>query len=185
MNVISSSLVSLFNVICWIAAIATVSYCIYVFSLNEDLCIVDYKKYYDNEFDVYPKLSICLKNPFSRTGLNSSGSNQTYLDFLKGRYFHPNMVNINYNTSIFNLSEQVSKYFINWRNGSKTNYVKKDFGALLPHSHALHWYDMFYQCYELETPPDNDVDSVFVHVNSSVFPPRTQPHSYGLVTSLH
>ena len=53
---------SFFHVICWTITIILVSYWIYEYNLNNDLCIVDYKKYYETESDEYPVNTICLKN---------------------------------------------------------------------------------------------------------------------------
>ena len=45
------------------------SYWIYAYTLNEDLCLVDYKKYLETDFDEFPVLSICLKDQISKEKL--------------------------------------------------------------------------------------------------------------------
>ena len=80
--------VSVFHVICWTVTLAVISYWLYIFSLNEDLSIVDYKKYYQSKSDVFPVLSLCLRNPFSKKNLRMTGAgiNETsYLHFLEGK----------------------------------------------------------------------------------------------------
>ena len=76
-NVIDSTwkkLSLVFHGVCWIATTSVVSYWIYIFSLNEDLCVVDYKKYYQEKTDHYPVLSLCFENPFSSKSQNLSHS---------------------------------------------------------------------------------------------------------------
>ena len=70
-NIYSSRLVPSFNFVCWVATISLVSYWIFVYTLDEDLCIVDYKKYFESESDEFPVLSICLKNQISEEKLKS------------------------------------------------------------------------------------------------------------------
>ena len=73
MKVLNNSLfyciVSFFHLICWTITIALVSYWIYAYTLNEDLCLVDYKKYLETDFDEFPVLSICLKDQISKEKL--------------------------------------------------------------------------------------------------------------------
>ena len=64
-----SKIETVFHVICWTVTIIVVSYWIYVYTLNDDLCTVDYKKYLENDSDEFPVLSICLKNHISKHGL--------------------------------------------------------------------------------------------------------------------
>ena len=90
MDSIWSRTLSFFHCICWSAALATILYCISVYIQNEDLCIVDYKQYYENKFDMLPTLSICLKDPFTGTELGTTiqtVNSSTYSNFLKSDYF--------------------------------------------------------------------------------------------------
>ena len=49
MDRLSSKIFLSFNLICLSAAIALTAYWIYVYTLNEDLVTVDYRKYYAEE----------------------------------------------------------------------------------------------------------------------------------------
>ena len=71
--------VLLFHVICWTATATLISYWLYNFNLNEDLSSVEFKKYYKSKSDVFPVLSLCLRNPFSKKNLRltSAGINET------------------------------------------------------------------------------------------------------------
>ena len=90
-----SRFVTFFHAVCWTAAFALVTYWVYVFIQNDDLCVVDYRKYYETESDVFPMLTICLKNPISveKMKTQASGINQTaYLQFLNGKVFDSEML---------------------------------------------------------------------------------------------
>ena len=80
----------LFHVLCWVSAISIVLYWIYLFTLNEDSTVVDYKKYYHEKPDKHPMISMCIQNPFNTTTFEmmSRTINATsYLEFIKGKYF--------------------------------------------------------------------------------------------------
>ena len=81
---------NIFHVLCILAASSLITYWLYVFSLNEDLCNVHYKNYRENKADEYPILSICFRDFISdeRLSLHNSKINRsTYIDFLKGKSF--------------------------------------------------------------------------------------------------
>ena len=54
-----------------------------MFSLNEDISLVEYKRYYEKKTDVFPALSLCFSNPFSASKLRQAGlSSTSYFKFL-------------------------------------------------------------------------------------------------------
>ena len=63
-----------FRSCCTIIATILIIYWIHAFALNEDLCIVDYKRYYETEHDVYPSLSLCFRNFLSEIQLREKNS---------------------------------------------------------------------------------------------------------------
>ena len=78
----------LFQLSCVIATVSMISFWCYEYHLNEDLCLVDYKRYYsDPEKDVYPMMSICL-NPFPKATFEHNGerfNSSEYIAFLAGK----------------------------------------------------------------------------------------------------
>ena len=86
-----------FNMICLGAAIAMTSYWVYMFALDEDLCTIEFQKFYDKTKDSYPALSVCFKNSISNEKImhyNKSIKASSYLKFLRGEVFDPNMLTI-------------------------------------------------------------------------------------------
>ena len=89
-SIYQSRIFFFFNILCWIVTLILVSYWTYVYTLDDDLCIVDYKKYFESELDEFPVLSLCLKNQISGGKLklqNSEINIQQYVDFLNGEVF--------------------------------------------------------------------------------------------------
>lgn len=81
---------------------------IYKYTLNEDLCIVDYKNYYQGNYDEPPVLSICLRDPISEDKLRRQVprvDRWTYLGLLNGSNFNVTLVNIDYEAVTLNISE--------------------------------------------------------------------------------
>ena len=160
---ISSNVYLVFNLICLFAAISLTSYWVYVFTLNEDLCRVDYKKYYEREQDVFPVLSLCLDNPISSMKLKRLDKRvnvSTYLKFLKGNVYDQSLPLINYSSVIRNMTGHIEEDFIRYRNGSfialhpeynhddsygnnvAINQNKRNF----PADYAFFFYSQFYNC---------------------------------------
>ena len=63
------SFVIIFHCICWFSTIVFVSYWFYKFALDEDLCVVDYKPFYESKADVFVFLrkELKLKMPLGLT----------------------------------------------------------------------------------------------------------------------
>ena len=107
-NILSKKLLVGFNLICLAGAIAMTSYWVYIFALDEDLCTIEFQKFYDKSRDSYPALSICLSNSISSEKImhyNKSFDSSSYLKFLRGEVFDPNMLAIKYSAIIQNITD--------------------------------------------------------------------------------
>ena len=182
-------IVMVFHVICWTTTLALIFFWIYEFYLNKDLCIVDYKKYYESKEDQFPMLSICLRDPFSDTSLMLHGheiNRSSYSKFLQGKYFNPKMLDINYKNSTMDISDYVVEYHADFRNGTSTkNSVLNGKNKLFRFSHAIFWYNKFYNCFELQVPHDNQITYFGVALRASVFQSNIRPPTYGMLSFLH
>ena len=118
----------IYHFACWITTAFLLSYWIYLFYLDEDVCLVDYRKYYDTPDHGFPRLSFCLnlESKFLESKLQYDNSikitAESYSDFLMGNIFSPSMLKINYSNALLDASKYVDKYWVQWRNGS-TNMV--------------------------------------------------------------
>ena len=79
---------TVFDVACGIGACITLSWCCWMYSLNEDLCEVSFKNYNVDEDSIYPSISLCFTYPFSAIETDKYGEEmiEKYYDLLKGKY---------------------------------------------------------------------------------------------------
>ena len=189
MNSKSQMLIHLFHTICWISTGLLLCYWIYLFSLDEDICLVDYKKYYDTPDHSFPVLSFCLRNPFSEEKLRSEYSEATpksYGQFLLGKNYSASMLSVNYSNVVLDARKYATEYWIEWRNGTN-NFIpiSNATNRMLVSSFAGSWAYMFYQCYSLHIPPNKDINSLFIEINSNIFPGRIRTNKFSFITVLH
>ena len=179
----------IFHCLCWLSTITFVSYWFYKFSLNEDLCIVDYKHFYESKQDVFPVLSLCLRNAFSFENISSSTTNITkieYLQYLKGEKHKNEMSTVNFEDISMDMSKSVVQYFIAYRNGSEEIYNShgnKKFYFILTYSGF--WSGRFYNCYGIRIPPDKNIKRFDLLVKQDFFPNGRRPIRYDFFTLLH
>ena len=204
----NEKLLSLYQYICWFATIITVTYSIYIFILNEDLCTIEYKTYYEEKMDVFPELSFCIKNAISETKLQQYSSKfdiASYIDFLDGNIFDSEMLKIDFESVIKNLSDYIEPTWVDYRNGtflnlhpSNNNVFPKAMNVNkvlhlptgnFPFSNAFFSYyldNAFLSCYCLTIPQNKNVRAYYFGVDNSIFEDGIRSKTnYDLVTFLH
>ena len=196
-----TKITSLFEVVCWIATLSFCIFWIYKYSLNEDLCSIEFKTFHEDKIDTFPILSLCLLNPFSEERLRSHKipvGHATYVKFLRGEEFNSTWLDVDYHGVIQNISDFVEQARIGFRNGSRL-YFHPDYNGYRyyqPHTNyatnlgkaysiALFWGPRFYNCYGLSIPPDKNIDYFIFRVKSSIFKSGFRPEKYSLMTLLH
>ena len=157
--------------------------------MDEDICLVDYKKYYDTPDHSFPVLSFCLKNPFSDEKLRSEYSEATpisYGKFLLGKNYSASMLGVNYSNVVLDAWKYANRYFIEWRNGT-SNYISisNETNRMLVSSFAGSWDYQFYQCYSLHIPRNKDINSLAIEINSNIFPGRVRTNKFSFITMIH
>ena len=175
-----------FHFLCCSSVLSLVSYWIYIYNLNEDLCLVDYKNYFETESDEPPVLSICLNNPISEEKLKISAPQidlDTYLGFLNGSHFNTSLVDIDYQKVILDMSQYTSRVWLNWENG--TVGFNPSITGVFKSTNAFIYYDKFYQCYQFQRPKERGLTGIAVILNSTVFPDRTRPQNFEMFSVLH
>ena len=178
-----------FRVVCWTVTMFLICYWIFIYTLNQDVCIIDYKKYYEKPFDAYPVLSICVKDSISTTKFqktNQDLDNKRYIKFLKGKYFSSRFMELDYDDIRLNLSDYIDDYYFEFRNGSheRHNYAEQPMKIFSP-SFAGFRKKNFHNCYALQTPHDNQINQFAVRIRSSKFPSGFRSTNYTFVALLH
>ena len=179
----------IFSVICWASTISSIFYWIYLFSLNEDLTLLDYKSYYYDKSSAYPILSLCFQNPFNKTKLeqrNTNTNGESYLDFLDGKYYSKEMWEYAYKNVVFSIHEYVDSYWIEWRNGSSKTYsLASDNITLFSSTFSGFWRQGFYHCFGMQTMNDVQMQKFSVLMKNEIFPKKIRPEKYDFFTLLH
>ena len=180
---------TLFRSCCIIIATLLIIYWIYVFIQNEDLCIVDYKRYYETENDVYPSLSLCFRNSFSEAKLktiNPLFNSSKYVKFLKGEHFDSEMLRINYSDIEVDINEKVVEEYMGYRNGTYiSNYLTKDNKRIFNKTFTGFCFDNFHTCYTLQVPQEKEIQSYAISLKSNIFKNSIRPPNYDFMSLFH
>ena len=159
----------------------------YKFALDEDLCSLSYKNYFESIDDFYPSMSMCFRNPFQHSVERNTTQNE-YEMFLK-KYLNGNLdfqiLDIDASNPTFDLSEYLVEYWVMWRNGSDKSYSPKDYLWKKPEiSFTGFWSGKFYKCFSFETP-DTSIQEVSVLLKNTIFPESKRPRRWGFLILLH
>ena len=180
---------TVFRGICWAATVILLCYWLYFFALDEDICLVDYKEYYDTPTHTFPLLSICLKNPFSNEKFSRESDEinpESYVSFLQGTHFNAKMTNITYKSVLLNISEYVNQYWIEWRNGNAELFsISKKPREIFRSSFSGFYGSRFYNCYSLQIPHDKAIMAFQVELKNDIFPLGIRDNNYSTFTLLH
>lgn len=109
----SSSFKVLFKMFCVVITINLVIWCAYKYSLDCDVTLVDFKKFHDDEKDIYPSVMLCFYNPFVNEKFENYGpeiSSTTYKKFLQGENWSEKMTQVDYE----NVTIDINKYFLGY-----------------------------------------------------------------------
>ena len=164
----------------------------YMFSLNEDTSLVEYKHYYDQKTDIFPALSMCFKNPFSRTKLGqaSAGLNHTsYFKYLNGDEMSSEIKSIHYKSITMNISDNIISYWMEFQDGSTQWYEVAD-GTKSLFVNSYNGFagtsagKRFYGCYKLQIPDDKQILYFSIQLRNSIYIERKRPHN-NFLTLLH
>ena len=185
------NIVSLFKVICWTICVIVAFYWTYLYNLNEDLSIVDNRKFYQDPSDVFPVLSICFKNPFPEANLEKMGDEinpTTYVEYLQGNFNDSKFQSIDYQSSVLKVSEYVNEVYIKWKNGSYKSYYTEDYlnkTFYTTYAGFGFFQERFYQCYGMDIPHEKDIQIYSILLRNKVFLSNYTPKNYDFLTFLH
>ena len=190
---VSSFVNIIFRLCCWIATISMICVWLFKYHLNEDLCEVDYRNYYQTKDDLAPVLSLCFNRPFSLENLKKFGTGvneSTYLKFLEGKYFDSKLLDIDFKSVMLNVSRYVGAYWITWRNGSYiVDLSSAESAAFMEPSYSgFIEYAGLVNCFALKLPNSVDMKNVSnfgVMISYKIFPSGKRPLSHGLDTLIH
>ena len=165
--------IRIFHVICNLAAFGLTCWCFYKYMKDDDVSLVNYKRYHSDKDSIYPSLTLCFNNPFLNDKLESFGNGintTTYSKFLNGLYWDERFIKIDYDNVTINLESYLEGAKIILGNGSVYNTTGKRMHYVVMRSSSM-------KCFSFEPPflPDIGIEYLVVVLKNSIFPYGFRP----------
>ena len=97
------------------------------FMRDEDLCLVDYKSFSDENGIEFPQVSYCFVDPFIEYKFKDLGINTTtYIRHLSGEDYNENLTHINHTDVTLNLQSYLNNTSVGYGNVSVYDHVDVD-----------------------------------------------------------
>ena len=167
-----------FHLSCIVITIVLTGWCVYKYTLDEDVSLVTFVKFNDDKQKVYPAFTFCFWNPFHNEKLKTYGigiNTSTYSAYLQGKHWDDRMVSIDYDDVTVSLEDYMTEMGVQygnfsvriWRDGldqkqenidrprfytSNRNGGSKCFSFTMPYIQGL------------------PIVSFFVRINADIFP---------------
>ena len=179
-----------FHILCQASALSLIVYWIYLYTLNKDLCTIDYKTFLDETEDSYPTLSLCFTDRSSDKlfKLDEYSLDQsTYINFLEGKYFNSSLLRIDYDNVSIDMSEYIVEQWGRYDNGTKLPIDSLRFkpSELIMKSKYYFHQSSFYNCYPLKVPQTKSLSSYGITLKNSIFQNESWPLSGGFTALIH
>ena len=141
-----------FKVLCGSVVISMVTYWIYKYFKDEDLCLVDYKAVQDSNDESLPVVSVCFHYPFIDEyfpNKNYPLNGTSYMEYLKGNVFDEEFQDIDYENVILNFTQYIAVVHISWRNGTTVDFSPVEAQKIVQMDVTFSGfiYDDFYHCF--------------------------------------
>ena len=182
-----------FTLLCILTTGGLCVYWCYEYTLNNDLSVVRYKEFYETEDDVFPTLSFCLRNPYSKEVLEQLQINESlYTAFLAGKIFDPMFLNISYELATIDLANFIKGYRIYYKNSTIKNVdsglsikdrkrlIFSSFSGFLGSSVAG-----LFKCFALNIPKIKELRTFRILLSNDIFPGGERPSNYYFRTLVH
>ena len=183
---------AIYRMICLFITLVMVIYWIHQYHLDEDLCLVDYKKYYSTPSDVFPVLSICFKPKYliSEEKLvkqNPRINKSTYLSFLEGNKFDLELMKVSYENVVMDVNEFVVSEYICFRYKGCHAYdiANKSQNIFSRGFSIIDYSSVSFGCFTLERQSNKQITSYSVLIKTSIWPNNSRPQAGGMFALLH
>ena len=114
--------VSLFRILCVVAAGFMVGYWIYKYHNNEDMTLIEYKSFTLSDDTLYPEFTLCVWDPFMDAKFNYTNrvTKESYLQYLNGSIsVNDSLTNVRFDSVTVNLFEYLNHVDIGMKVGDK------------------------------------------------------------------
>ena len=144
-----------FHICCIFATVGTASWCIYRYTLNEDLTINSFHRFNENEESIYPSISLCFPQPCLKEKLQRMKINATCKEYLDlDEDFNENFITIDNDLFTIDLKEYLLKTILELKNKTNLSYdpmkVDQTSNRLRPPYRAVVSHP--FKCYTFDIP---------------------------------
>ena len=136
-----------FVLFCVIATLSLTTYCLYRYSLDEDLSLVSFKKYHQDRDSVYPAVSLCFTDYLNSSAFQNILHEKEYKKFLRGSVWEDygcGFGNINYEDAVI----EINQFILEIRQASYSQelntYLEKSYR---PRMGTDQWKPTFYRSF--------------------------------------
>ena len=176
-----------FKVTCLLATTIAIGYWCYKFSLDEDICLIDYKTYYDEIEDGFPVMSLCFPLNKELANYSEYNINASMIKlFSKQKTMDPKIEKDIFNIMKLNLNDYIESIWVRWINGT-TNYFTSDGtnGWKVPHNSYNGFFKKnFVQCHSIEIMNRN-IKVLKLFVRNDIFKNKTRPYKFKFSVYFH
>ena len=161
---------SIFKFACLVTAILMIIFCCYEFSQNKDVSEVSFVHFNENEYSIYPQITLCLVQPFLEDRLRNYGdgiNSSSYTRFLKGEIWDARMVDID----IENVTVKLDDHLLDTCVG--TSFDGKCQGKGYTSTHV---YPFGPKCLSFHYSNPKRIYFANLWIKNSIFPNGMRPH---------
>ena len=170
----------IYTCFCIISVIVLIIWCIYVFSLNEDVARITIKKFNTDANSVYPSVSFVFLSPFVENKFKKYGSevNSTaYKLFLQGQLWTKELANVDYEEVSIHMKDYFSGYDIEYEDNTRVSFnasIPKDSGWRPPYSNGN---SSIVKGFSVDIPYVKDLNpmKVNIKIRAAIFQNETRP----------
>ena len=181
---------STYRIICILISIILTFYWSCKYAKNEDTSLVSYTLYAKSETkDRYPVLSFCFKKPFIKDKLEEYGINEEtdYLDFLEGKSFSADFVNLPYDNMTLQLKNYLIGYYVYYVNGTESNLSASEgkdlFQIHTSYSGFIH--QRFFKCFSFNLKMTQRIRTISLRIKKGIFQNISRAEYYSFITLIH
>ena len=185
MEKIYNTLKSTVQIICTIATIGLVVWCVYNHYLDEDLSLIETKSFGEKENYILPSTSICFSDPFlpGRNIKNNHSSNQ-YKKFLLGTYWNETLLELDFESITTKLENHFLGYIVFWKNLTYQRFEPNNTFVKNPQISYIGPYLLWIiKCYSFEIP--NDALWFGIRLKRNIFPNSIRQSFYKFGVNFH
>ena len=175
-NKVNRTWMRICSFLCASAAFMLTCWCFYKYVKDDDVSLVNYKRYHDDKDSIYPSLTLCFNNPFLNDKLESVGegiNTTTYSKFLEGLHWDNRLVRINYDDVTIDIDKYIDGVRIVLANGTvydNNNYPRDKMYYISMRSSSV-------KCFSFDPPflTNVGIEYLVVAMKNSIFPQGSRP----------